>query len=239
MPMPAIDTTATAFFAGLVTSLHCVGMCGPMACAWAGKASSQKPTPFIRDTTLYHAARLLSYTVIGAIAGTIGIMPMQWFQHGPALILPWLLVGLFIIIAFGLERWLPKPRFLTMPMARLKLWALRRPPFHRAIIIGLATPLIPCGPLYLMLGLAVANGSTIGGASFALAFGFGTLPLLWLMQTQLQWLNLKLTPVRLRQVQRSLALLAVFIMIWRLRGTFTGEPDTSCCHPSLITGVPQ
>jgi sulfite exporter TauE/SafE len=235
--MPPIDTTASAFFAGLVTSLHCVGMCGPMACAWAGKSHSSSASTYLRDTSLYHVARLLSYTCIGAIAGTLGIMPMQWFQHGPGLLLPWLMVGLFVVIAFGLERWLPKPRFLTLPMARLKLWALQQPPLYRAAIIGFATPLIPCGPLYLMFGLAVANGSPASGASFALAFGFGTLPLLWLVQTQLQWLNLKLTPTRMRQVQRGLALVAAFIMIWRLRGTFTGELDADCCHPSLVTGL--
>lgn len=223
-----IDTTASAFFAGMVTSLHCVGMCGPMACSWVGTAPNT--AGFLRNTGLYHAARLLSYTSIGAAAGALGIMPLRRFQHGPGALLPWLMVGLFVIVAFGLERRIPKPKFLSLPMARLKLWAMRQSGSIRGIALGLATPLLPCGPLYLMFGLAMVNGSAEKGAEFAGAFGLGTLPLLWLAQTQLQILNTRLSPVQMRHLQRALALCAAAVMVWRLRGTLTGEMDATCCH---------
>ena len=47
--MQSIDTSAAAFLAGLVTSVHCVGMCGPLSCSWA---VSSKPgeSSFLRDT---------------------------------------------------------------------------------------------------------------------------------------------------------------------------------------------
>ena len=74
--MQAIDTSAAAFLAGLVTSVHCVGMCGPLSCSWAVSA---KPgaSNFLRDTGLYHAGRLVSYALVGALAGMIGIMPSK------------------------------------------------------------------------------------------------------------------------------------------------------------------
>lgn len=215
--------------AGLVTSVHCVGMCGPLACAWAaGRPDSA--ASFARDTAAYHGAKLVSYGMVGALAGALGTMPLRWFQHGAGALLPWLMVLMFAFVAFGLERWIPKPAFLSLPMARVRGWAFRLPALSRAALLGLATPLLPCGPLYLMFALAMANGSAGKGAQFAVAFGLGTLPLLWLAQTQMRLLNLRLHPAQMRWMQRGLALSAAVIMAWRLRGTLTGEADASCCH---------
>lgn len=227
--MTSIDTTAGAFVAGLVTSLHCVGMCGPLACAWAtgrGGASSG----FLRNTAAYHACKLVSYALVGAIAGAVGTLPVRLFQHGPGLLVPWLMVAMFAFVALGLERWLPKPLFLTRPMARVRGWAANRGGLARASLLGMATPLLPCGPLYLMFGLALANGSALRGAEFAAAFGLGTLPLLLLAQSQLRLLNLRLTPVQMQRLQRGLALCATLVMVWRLRDTLTGAAEVSCCH---------
>jgi hypothetical protein len=51
--MAVIDTSAAAFLAGLVTSVHCVGMCGPFSCSWAVKPGEG----FVRNTALYHGGR--------------------------------------------------------------------------------------------------------------------------------------------------------------------------------------
>jgi len=220
-----IDTTASAFLAGLVTSLHCVVMCGPIACTWAIGSKH-----LMRDTALYHGSRLFSYTVIGTIAGAIGTMPLNWFHQGGGLVLPWLLVLVFFGVALGLDRWIPKPVFLSRPVARLKLWSQKISSAARASLLGAATPLLPCGPLYLMFALAMANGSAAKGGQFAAAFGFGTLPLLWLAQTQMSLLNVRLGPGTTRWVQRGLAFSAAVIMAWRLRGTLVGEAQPTCCH---------
>src|SRR4029078_14863 len=93
----------------------------------------------------------------------------------------------------------------------------------RATCIGLFTPLLPCGPLYLMFCLAMTGGSGAQGAQFTVAFGLGTLPLLALMQTSARWLNLRMSPVTLRRVQRGIAFSAALVMAWRLRGTLAGD----------------
>ena len=87
--MMQIDTSAAAFLAGIVTSVHCVGMCGPLSCSWA---ISPKSGGFMRSTALYHGGRLVSYGLVGALAGMIGTMPLSFFQHGAGIVLPWLLV---------------------------------------------------------------------------------------------------------------------------------------------------
>lgn len=232
--MPTIDTSAAAFVAGLVTSLHCVGMCGPLSCSWVtgGKGAANG---FLRNTTLYHGARMLSYALVGALAGALGVLPLKMFHSGAGIVLPWLLVLAFIIVGLGLDAWLPKPAVLVAPIARIRLAALKLGAATRAAVIGLATPLLPCGPLYLMFGLAMANGSALRGSEFAVAFGLGTLPLLFLAQTQLQWLGGRLQPATLKKIQRGLALVAALIMAWRLRDTLGPESDVtpSCCHAGL------
>ncbi|MBX7211657.1 MAG: sulfite exporter TauE/SafE family protein [Verrucomicrobiaceae bacterium] len=232
--MPVIDTSAAAFLAGLVTSLHCIGMCGPLSCSWAlGRTAGApvRPRRFIIDTSLYHASRLVSYGLVGTLAGLIGVVPLRWFQHGGGVLLPWLLVLAFALVGLGIETWFPKPAFLSKPVVKLRAAAMKLGGSLRAALLGLATPLLPCGPLYMMFTLAMANGSPARGAEFTVAFGLGTLPLLWLAQTQLHWLGGRLQPATLRKVQRGLALVAAVIMAWRLRGTLSGdEAPPCCCH---------
>ena len=227
--MMTIDTSAAAFIAGIVTSVHCVGMCGPLSCSWA---ISSKGGGFMRNTALYHAARLLSYSVVGAIAGGVGSVPLGFFQHGAGIVLPWLLVLAFAIVGLGLDAWLPKPRLLSSGLRRVQTAAFRLKGGVRAGILGFATPLLPCGPLYMMFALAMAGGSSARGSEFALAFGLGTLPLLWLAQTQLHWLGGRLQPATMKRLQRGLALVTAVILAWRLRDTLDfGSTDVpSCCH---------
>lgn len=229
--MTSVDTSAAAFLAGLVTSIHCVGMCGPLSCSWA--VSSQPGSlSFFRDTGLYHGGRLLSYSLVGALAGTVGVVPLGFFQHGAGIVLPWLMVLAFALVGMGLDSRLPKPAFLARPLRRLQSAAFRMKSGPRSSLLGLATPLLPCGPLYMIFALAMANGSALQGAGFTLAFGLGTLPLLWLAQTGLHRLGSSLTPASMRQMQRGLALVTAIILAWRLRGTldFGSDAIPSCCH---------
>ena len=228
-----IDTTAAAFMAGLVTSLHCLGMCGPLACSWAVARGSD--WTFMRDTALYHGARLGSYALVGALAGALGTAPLAWFQHGTGVLLPWLLVLMFAVVGLGLDAWMPKPALLSRPMARIRFKAMGLGSMARASLIGLATPLLPCGPLYMMFGLAMANGSAARGAEFSTAFGLGTLPLLALGQTQLHRIGIKLSPVALKRLQRGMALLAAVVLAWRLRGSLGfGEIEHGCCQDTAM-----
>lgn len=227
--MIQIDTNAAAFVAGMVTSVHCVGMCGPLSCSWAMGA---KGGSFMRSTALYHGGRLISYGAAGALAGAIGVVPLAFFQHGAGMVLPWLLVLAFIIVGLGLDKWLPKPRLFAEGLRRVQTAAFQMKSTLRAALLGLATPLLPCGPLYLMLALATANGSALRGAGFAAAFGLGTLPLLFLAQTQLHLIGGRMRPETMRRVQRGLALVTAVILAWRLRDTldFGSSAPAGCCH---------
>ena len=115
----------------------------------------------------------------------------------------------------------------------LQMRAGRRPRIQAAAALGFATPLLPCGPLYFILSLALLSGTALRGVEYMLAFGLGTVPLLWLAQSQFQWIRRKLSPLWLDRLRLTFALATALIIAWRLRGTlgFNG-PDVSnfvCC----------
>lgn len=232
-------TTFGALAVGLATSLHCAGMCGPIACGVGTLARSESER--LTAATLYHGARLLAYGVIGAICGAIGKEPLHWFFDSPAVLLPWALVVALLLLATGLDKKIPRPKILNRLTARARLKATRFPAVGGATAMGLLTPFLPCGPLYAVFIALMASGSAARGAEAALAFGLGTVPLLWLAQHQFHRLRLRLTPIRLARFQRGLALVTALLLAWRLHGTLPSwgdEPvpagDTeelpSCCH---------
>ena len=88
-----------------------------------------------------------------------------------------------------------------------------------AAALGFATPLLPCGPLYFLIALALLAGSAARGAEMMLAFGLGTVPLLWLAQAQFHWVRRRLSPLWLNRTRVALALVAAATIGWRLRAT--------------------
>lgn len=232
-------TVVAALATGLVTSVHCVAMCGPLACS-VGQTNRGETR-----TTLsylgYHFGRLVSYSSIGAICGALGEQPLRWIFNSPAVILPWLLVGIFLVTALGLWQRFPRPKELDRFVAKALLQSFKLSAGKGALVMGLATPLLPCGPLYLLFAACLLSGSPLAGAEFALAFGMGTIPLLWVAQHSFSRLRKAIPRLRFQQIQRGLALIAALVMMWRLHDTlpdFTSPPETvtsepelpSCCH---------
>lgn len=229
-------TTLGALAIGLATSLHCAGMCGPLACGVTTTARSESER--LLAASLYHGCRLAAYTVIGAICGALGREPLSWFFDSPAVLLPWAIALALLLVATGLDKKIPRPAILKRVTARARFRFGRRSAVASATALGLLTPFLPCGPLYAMFLALLASGSAATGAETALAFGIGTVPLLWLAQSQFHRLRLRLTPATLGRLQRGLALVAALMMIWRLHDTIPlGEhhhdpsaPLPSCCE---------
>ncbi|HVZ63144.1 MAG TPA: sulfite exporter TauE/SafE family protein [Lacunisphaera sp.] len=231
MELAGITGPGTAFVAGLVTSLHCAGMCGPLACAVL-------PAPGERAdahtaSTVYHLSRLTGYAALGALAGGLGRLPLSWMNETWLRYLPWLLVLFFVAVAVRFDRRLPKIPVLGRAYHWLS-WQLRnRSRLESAATLGFATPLLPCGPLYFLISLALLSGTAARGAETLLAFGLGTVPLLWFAQVNYHWLRLRLGPVWLARAQTALAVAAALVLSWRLRGTFGlggPGPENFVCH---------
>lgn len=167
--------------------------------------------------TVYHLSKLWAYLIVGALAGAFGSVILKVVQDSWLNFLPWFLVLFFLLVAFRLDRFFPKPKWLGSYYAALTTHfrSFNKP--LAAGLIGLASPLLPCGPLYMIFGLALFSGSAIKGAEFATGFGLGTLPLLWLAQTQFMRIRQLRDPNLLARIQRIAALVAAGVMLWRMR----------------------
>jgi sulfite exporter TauE/SafE len=234
MELAAVNSPAAAFVAGLVTSLHCAGMCGPLACSlMPGRGSAgQQNSDAHTVSTVYHLSRLAGYALLGGLAGGIGRAPLTWVSQSALRWLPWVLVVFFVALALRWDRYLPKVAALGRFTWKLQFWLRGRSRVEAAAALGLATPLLPCGPLYFILSLALLSGSPVRGIEVMFAFGLGTVPLLWLAQSQFHWVRQKLSPLWLGRVRGILALTTAVVIGWRLRATlgFPGpDPSSFVC----------
>jgi len=216
--------------AGLVSSVHCVAMCGPLSCAfYPAKPGDASPQIVL---TSYHLSKLLAYALVGTLAGAFGSVVTRSVERSWLNYLPWILVVFFLVMAFRLDRFFPKPSWLGFMYRKVSARFSRFSKPAKAAMIGFASPLLPCGPLYMIFGLALFSGSALKGAEFSIGFGLGTLPLLWLAQSQFMRLNQRLGSIWLSRIQRTVALAAALIVAWRLRTTLgiEGAGDW-ICHP--------
>ncbi len=218
MEFAAIHSPAAAFVAGLVTSLHCAGMCGPLACLLVPARGERADPQTV--ATVYHSARLAGYLTLGAVAGALGAVPLGLLGNPALRLLPWALVGYFVVVALRLGRRLPRLTLLSRTQVRLQGWLRGRSRLQIATVMGAATPLLPCGPLYFLIALAALTGSALRGLEFMLAFGLGTVPLLWVVQANFGWLRSRFSPLGMARTQTAVALIAAVVITWRLRGTF-------------------
>ena len=200
-----IATPFTAFVAGLVTSVHCTAMCGPLTCAAFGRART------VWAPLVYHGLRTASYCLAGGALGMAGWRAAALFSATPARVLPWAFALLFLAFAFGLEKWIPQPKAVSALLFRFRLATMR--PGAVAAVLGFFTPLLPCGPLYLVLGVAVLAGSFQAGALLMAGFALGTVPIPFLLQTQ--FARLPFSPTALQRIRQGLALISAALLVWR------------------------
>jgi len=215
--LAGITGPGSALLAGLVTSLHCAGMCGPLACSLMPARRDQADPHTV--ATVYHVSRVAGYTLLGALVGGLGRVPLSFIGEGALRYLPWLLVLFFVAVAVRFDQRLPRLPLLGRAYAAVAARLRGGSRLRAAGLLGAATPLLPCGPLYFLLSLALLSGSALRGAETLLAFGLGTVPLLWLAQANYHLIRVKIGPVWLDRIQTTLALAVAAVLVWRLRGT--------------------
>jgi sulfite exporter TauE/SafE/copper chaperone CopZ len=176
------------FVVGLLTSLHCIAMCGGIVLSQgiAKKEGQAEPAPLsgpavlaarLHPSLLYNGGRVVSYTLIGGIVGAFGSL----FSISTALkgSMP-VIAGLFMLFLgvrmLGIIPWLSRLKVRIPGIASEKLMAAasRRGPF----VVGLLNGLMPCGPLQTMQVYALGTGSFLAGAFSMFLFSLGTVPLL-------------------------------------------------------------
>ncbi|MDN3586026.1 sulfite exporter TauE/SafE family protein [Pedobacter aquatilis] len=162
---------------GLFGSLHCAVMCGPIMLS----LPMQRRSLFEGGLSLllYQSGRILTYTVLGFIAGWIG----QTFsiianQKILSISLGMMLV-LMPIIQFSAKygKVLSKVQLAFVnPMSKLTSKVFKLPFWE--FFAGALNGIIPCGMVYLAFATAINSANATGGAEFMFLFGLGTAPLL-------------------------------------------------------------
>jgi len=212
--LPFVETGAGAFLAGLAVSPHCGAMCAPLTCAlgpW--KATADQRLGF---TTAYHLTRTLAYAACGALAGFLGAKFGHWMALPLMDYLPWAMVIFLVALALGLDRGFPAPAFIRLRHARWMQHVQGRGPAFAGAWLGALSPLLPCGPLHALFGLALLSGQTLRGAEIGLGFALGTIPLLWAAQMGYHRLSLRLGEARSIRLRRGMAGIAALALLTKL-----------------------
>ena len=168
-----------AFSLGLLGSLHCVGMCGPIALALP--LTAQEKGKVIVQSLLYNGGRILTYSLLGLFMGLMGWgIVLAGYQKIFSIALGIALI-LSALFSLSFERQLMKNDWFRKSYERLKtrlsqLLSLRTT--SSAFKIGLLNGILPCGLVYVALAGAVACGHALNGAAYMAAFGLGTIPLM-------------------------------------------------------------
>jgi uncharacterized protein len=177
---------AMLFVVGLLTSLHCVAMCGGIAISQSIGASSAAPSGGSSGFTrflpglLYNSGRVVAYTAIGAIIGALGsVFDFSPLAKGIIAGLAGLFMVLFGLRMLGVVKIDARlgnllPQKFRAGAARLAAGIRSRGPFA----VGLMGGLMPCGPLQTMQLYALGTGSALAGAFSMFVFSLGTLPLM-------------------------------------------------------------
>ncbi|MDK9701321.1 MAG: sulfite exporter TauE/SafE family protein [bacterium] len=226
----------TAFIAGLLGSLHCIGMCGPLAAFGCTSVSSRSS---ISAPALFVLGKFLSYSLAGLLAGSIGawLIEQGWLMRTQA----WVsLAGGIIMAAALLYHWLVPAksganslvaRFLR-PLLRYSITSgettlVQRilPPF----LLGVSAALLPCGLLHAILIRAAATGDSVTGMLVMQAFGIGTTPALLGIGILLRWI-----PVGLQRYANRFGELLLFVMagvlVYRgVSGILSPIAGAACC----------
>lgn len=177
-PLTHAIAGAGAFFSlGLAGGLHCVGMCGPLACLLG--RPEERP---VAALGLYHGGRMAAYAAVGFTFAWLG-RPLQPILTWP--VLAAVASVPLLLYAFWPRTW--SPALLQRLYAGASRWVAALPPLRRALSLGLLTPALPCGLLYAAAGAALSAPSPLMGAGWMLAFAAGTLPLLLLGQAGFVW----------------------------------------------------
>lgn len=208
-----INTPLAAFTAGLITSIHCSGMCGPLTCAFFG-AKPGTPREMQIATGIYHLSRLFTYTLIGGLLGALGHSAAKTlFASGPSQWLPWAFALLFILIAFRFDRFIPTFGGFSKFFHQIKFNTMSR--FRMSAILGLATPFLPCAPLYAVFAVVLFAGSFLKGAELMTFFALGTMPLYWVLQLQYFKVQRRFSPTTLQWARQGLALISALLLVAR------------------------
>ena len=222
----------SALFFGLISSLHCIGMCGPIAMMLP--VDHKNPTKKALQILTYHLGRLTAYGFLGLAFGLLGKgLFIAGFQQNISIA-----VGvLMIIIAIVPEKVFAqynfsKPIYKVISSIKSSLGnQFKRKTFDALFSIGFLNGLLPCGLVYAALFGAIAMQNEVLGVAYMLLYGIGTIPLMSVVVYASGFMSF---PLR-SKLQRIIPIITIGIgILFILRGLSLGIPFISPAEQSLF-----
>jgi len=231
---------STAFLVGLLGSLHCIGMCGPITLALP--VFRNAPITLISSRLLYNLGRTITYTFMGGLIGLVGqgislAGAQQWLSIFAGILL---ILIVFIPSRFSSRFSILKPaHHFTSFIKRQFGGLLQKGTVHATFLIGLINGFLPCGLVYVALAGAFANGTVIGGMLYMIFFGLGTTPMMFVFSLAGQFISVGVRRKFTRLIPTFIVVLGILFI---LRGLNLGIPyispqlegkkqaETTTCH---------
>ncbi len=170
------------FVTGVITSVHCIAMCGGINLSQClpTNGTQENARAAFKPAFLYNLGRVVSYTLIGAIAGSVGLLLGNAFEFGLSMIFQGgikIFAGVFMIVmGLGMSGLFAKLR-LSLPKGLSAKLNTEKHRGHGAFVVGLLNGIMPCGPLQSMWLVALGTAHPVSGALAMLFFSLGTVPL--------------------------------------------------------------
>jgi len=164
---------------GLMGSLHCAGMCGPIAIALPLRGDNNFQKVF--GGILYNLGRTVTYAVIGAVFGLLGQgLEMVGFQQWVAIVMGSLMILSVLFPAMFKNQYsLSNSSFSLITKLKEALKKLFTKRSYKALfLIGILNGYLPCGLVYIAVAGAIGTSNVLYGTLFMILFGLGTLPML-------------------------------------------------------------
>jgi len=180
-----------AFTLGIFGSLHCLGMCGPLA------MTAQTHHLTTRLTTFYHAisynlGRTLGYMFLGIIFGIFGsVLAFAGLQKLVSIGLGIVLILMFLF-SVQPDNWISKNKYISKVyfyISKSLGQLLKKTKTTSGWSLGILNGFLPCGLVYLALAGAISLQNVWGSMGFMLFFGFGTLPAMFMLMMSSHWLK--------------------------------------------------
>ncbi|MCA0153460.1 sulfite exporter TauE/SafE family protein [Winogradskyella vincentii] len=210
---------------GLLGSLHCVGMCGPIAFMLPVDRSNSFRK--VGQISLYHLGRLLAYSIIGLVFGLVGkSLYIFGIQQQLSIAIGILMIVVVLIPYKTFNKYnLSKPLHRAISKVKSNLGqALKKKSPDTLLTIGFLNGFLPCGLVYMAVFGSIATGSLLEGGLYMVLFGIGTIPLM----TTAIYLGKFLNSTVKQRIQKAIPVFVVIIgVLFILRGLGLGIPYVS------------
>ena len=220
----------SAFILGLMGSLHCVGMCGPIAFMLpVDRTNNYKK---FGQIFIYHFGRLLAYGIIGLVFGLLGKgLSIFGIQQKLSIAIGVIMILIVLIPYQTFNKYnLSKHVYKIISKVKNQLGKeLKKKSPDTFLTIGFLNGFLPCGLVYMALFGSIAMGDALQGSLYMILFGLGTLPL---MTAAIYFSNLLKGGIR-QKVQKAIPVFVIIIgALFILRGLGLGIPYVS---PAPVT----